>query len=449
MSVTADFGSGVQTRVFYSAYFVLDITNPEVDPKLLWSFTSESLGLTTTYPAVVRANPAADAKTSNTNAKWFAILGSGPTGYDASSGQTGKVFAINLATGPGAANALVTTFDPNDANSFMGDATALDTNLDYRADVSYRGLNLKGTGADPPWVGKMYRLTTVSGGDTTPANWGWNQKPTSLLTTFTCWPTPCTGATKVGPVATAPAVTVDDGGKFWVFFGSGRYYTSAEKVSTDTQWFYGVKDPVLSGGCTQSSVENCGMTNLVNVSSATVCTICAGNEVTGVSGVTTLLGTAATTLQGYVMGKDGWYTTLPASRERVLASPSLIGGTVFFPSFVPLLDVCSGEGDSYLYALFYLTGSAYKESVVGTYDGGGGNTNVRRSISLGSIGSSSQVGVHIGAAGSGSDGTTSGTGCAGRVTAVAQSSSGAISQTCTKPVLSFWSRYISWVEQKY
>jgi type IV pilus assembly protein PilY1 len=449
MSVTADFGSGVQTRVFWSAYFVLDITNPEVNPKLLWSFTSESLGLTTTYPAVVRVNPAADAKTSNTNAKWVVVLGSGPTGYNADSGQTGTMFAINLATGPGAANSLVTTFNSGDSNSFMGDATALDTNLDYRTDVIYEGMNMKGTGADPPWVGKMHRLTTVSGGDTNPANWGWSQAPTELLGTFSCWPKPCGGPVKVGPVAAAPALTVDDAGKFWVFFGTGRYYTAAEKVSTDQQWFYGVKDLVLTGGCSQSGKQNCGMTDLVNVSSATVCTICAGNQVTGVAGVTTLLGTAATTLQGYVMGKDGWYTTLPASRERVLVSPTLIAGTVFFPSFVPVLDVCSGEGNSYLYALFYQTGSAYKESVVGTYDGGGGNTNVSRSISLGSVGSASQVGVHLGAAGTGTDGTSSGSGCAGRVTAVVQSSSGTISQACTRPALAFWSRYLSWVDQKY
>ncbi|MDA2912132.1 hypothetical protein MYX04_14530, partial [Nitrospiraceae bacterium AH_259_D15_M11_P09] len=37
MSVTADFGSGSETRTFYSAYFVLDITDPEQDPTLLWS----------------------------------------------------------------------------------------------------------------------------------------------------------------------------------------------------------------------------------------------------------------------------------------------------------------------------------------------------------------------------------------------------------------------------
>ncbi|MEK6617929.1 MAG: hypothetical protein AABY90_04465, partial [Nitrospirota bacterium] len=45
---------GGTDHFFYSAYFVLDITNPEADPKLLWSFSYQDLGLTTSYPAVVR-----------------------------------------------------------------------------------------------------------------------------------------------------------------------------------------------------------------------------------------------------------------------------------------------------------------------------------------------------------------------------------------------------------
>ena len=38
--LTADFGSGIQTRTFYSAYFILDITNPERPPVLLWSYSA-------------------------------------------------------------------------------------------------------------------------------------------------------------------------------------------------------------------------------------------------------------------------------------------------------------------------------------------------------------------------------------------------------------------------
>ncbi len=144
---------------------------------------------------------------------------------------------------------------------------------------------------------------------------------------------------------------------------------------------------------------------------------------------------------------DGWYTTLPTPRERVVVNPIILGGIVYFPSFIPVDDLCTAAGSGNLYALFYLTGTAYKESVIGTQTVGS-NTNVARSLDLGTAGLSSQLSVHIGAQGSGTSGSTSGGGCVGRVTGITQSSTGALSQNCTKPALSAWSRYISWVNQR-
>ena len=86
---------------FYSAYFALDVTNPEVQPKLLWSFSSSGLGLSTSVPAIVRVNPNGDAKASNTNAKWYMVAGSGPTGYGATTSQSSKIYVVDLVTGHG------------------------------------------------------------------------------------------------------------------------------------------------------------------------------------------------------------------------------------------------------------------------------------------------------------------------------------------------------------
>ena len=144
MSVTANFGSGVQTRKFYSAYFVLDITNPEVAPTLLMSFTDEGLGLTTSLPTVVRVNPTTSGEVSNTNATWYMVFGSGPTGYGGGTTQSAKVYAVNLATGPGPytsigasasyIHSLAQTFPVGTFNSFVGDMASFDRNLDYRTD---------------------------------------------------------------------------------------------------------------------------------------------------------------------------------------------------------------------------------------------------------------------------------------------------------------------------
>ncbi|MGH7209347.1 MAG: pilus assembly protein [Nitrospiraceae bacterium] len=445
------FNPGGGNREFYSAYFVLDITNSEVGPKLLWSFTDQKLGFTTSYPAVLRVNPTADANTSDANAKWFVLFGSGPTGYDGRSGQEGRLFAMDLAAGPGTNNTNITNFQSSQSGSTMGDLVSLDSNLDYRTDVVYVGSVIdKGSS---PWTGRLYRLTTGTngaapfGGTTAPADWGRANKPTILLDDFACSTGGCTGANEPGPIPAAPSVTMDDTSNIWVFAGTGRFYDSTDNANTDTQYFFGVKDPVLISTCTETSNKNCQQKDLVNVSSATVCVVCTGNQVTDPNNtsVATLTGTATTTLQGLVASKAGWYTTLlpptgPPVGERVLASPTVLGGIVLFPSFIPTAgDVCGGGvGTSSLYALFYLTGSAYGASVIGTV-AVSGNTNVKRSTALGG-GVASQVGIHIGA-----QGMDTATGVTSRSKGCSQMSTGALTCIQTQPALGAWSRYFSWI----
>lgn len=459
MRVTADFSDPPdgtnETRTFYSAYFVLDITNPDVAPKLLWSFSDPDLGLTTSYPAVLRVKPSCtgtNCKVDATDAKWFAMFGSGPTSYEIKDNVTGikqgsMLFAVDILAGPGVTNAGVTKFSVSAATNtswkaFMGDVATVDLDLDYRVDVAYSGSLIHD--GSLPWRGGVYRLTTAcSGSPCSPGAWGVTsgsgRSPTAVIYTFG-------GSTEIGPVITAPTLTRDDSNKLWLFFGTGRFYSQADKSSTEQQYFIGVKDKVFSGGCATELGCTTNM-DLVDVSNAVVCSQCTGNQVTGVAGVTTLLGSdTTTTLQGLVQSKDGWFTKLilpvvTAPRERVLTSPTLLGGIVFFPSFVPVDDICTAVGDGYLYALFYLTGSAYKESVIGT-EQVGGNTNVKRSISLGQ-GQVAQLGVHIGAQGTGTGGTNSGGGCQGGTAVIGQSSTGAISMSCVK-TQSAWSRYISW-----
>ncbi|HZS11193.1 MAG TPA: PilC/PilY family type IV pilus protein [Nitrospirales bacterium] len=440
MSVTANFNGSVETRTFLTAYFALDITNPEAPPKLLWSFTDAGLGFGTTYPSILRVNPkcANCRSTDNSTAKWYMVIGSGPTGYSGSSTQNGKVFVVDLATG-----ALATNYDVGDANAFMGDAISVDIDLDYRVDTMYLG-NTVPNNPGAPWAGKMYRLTTTgcASAPCMTTSWGGTPaRPTLVLSTF-----PNSSAYRPGPILTAPTVTMDDSNHLWLFFGTGRYLSVADKTSADPQYFFGIKDPVMSGTCVQASVTNCEKHNLLDVSSATVCVICVGTpQVSGIIGVSTLEGTATNTLQGLIATMDGWYTTLPTSGERVLTSPTLLGGIVFFPSFVPVDDLCESSGEGYLYALFYLTGSAYKDSVIGT-DTVGNNTNVKRSTSLGE-GLPSQMSVQIGVQGGDASGAGSGVGCQGQITLISQSSTGAASATCGKTVQP-WSRLISWIYQR-
>jgi type IV pilus assembly protein PilY1 len=332
----------------------------------------------------------------------------------------------------------------------MGNAIALDLQLDFRADTIYAGtISCTGgvpspcNGANPQWRGAMYRLTT-NGGDPNPATWGFAGTPTKLISNFaytTPQATTCANASPcfVGPVLSTPAVAVDDANNLWVYFGTGRFYSNNDKTIIDKQHFFGVKDCILTGGCVNQTIER---NNLLNVSSAVVCTVCSGNQVTGVTGITSFDGTPGTSLVGVMTTKDGWFTTLPDSGERNLSGARVVGGTVFLTTFVPTNDLCAATGGGNLYALFYQTGTAYKDSVIGTTPSGS-DVLVNRSTAL-DVGMPSQMAIQIGAQGSGALGTSSSAGSLGRVTGFIQSSSGVLGQLAMKPAFSPWSRIISW-----
>jgi type IV pilus assembly protein PilY1 len=407
-------------RYFYSAYFVLDITNPEVHPKLLWSFSDSSLGLTSSVPTVVRVSPLTDFHADNTNAKWYLLAGSGPTGYDGRATQSAKVFAIDLKTGPGSSNSLVSSFSVGSWNSFIGDMTAFDRNLDYRTDVVYFGRTITDDtpSTGPTWRGKVYRLTMGAalpfGGATGPGSWGISggsgtRVPTEMLDTIGV-----SSPVEMGPVMAAPGITVDDSAQVWVFVGSGRYFGGADKTDKSTQYFVGMKDSVVNGGCTQTST-GCRENDLVDVTAATICLVEYGNcgqlsgtnQLTGVTGATTMA-----ELMSLVGTKDGWVAKLlprdssgallPGVGERVLSAATVFGGIVFFPTFTPTDDICASTGSSSLYALFYKTGGPHTSPIVGSTAGTGGIVNVNRSTSLGD-------GLAFGAVphvGSGADGTS-------------------------------------------
>ena len=87
-----------------------------------------------------------------------------------------------------------------------------------------------------------------------------------------------------------------------------------------------------------------------------------------------------------VMAKKGWFLDFPDSKERNLGQASLFGEILSFTTYIPSLDPCQYEGETYLYAVDYLTGTAYYDSVIGT-DASDTNAEgeelVRKRISLG------------------------------------------------------------------
>jgi type IV pilus assembly protein PilY1 len=155
--------------------------------------------------------------------------------------------------------------------------------------------------------------------------------------------------------------------------------------------------------------------------------------------------TGANSMAGLVQSKDGWYvklvTAAGTAAERSVSSPVVFAGAVFFPTLVPTNDFCASTGTSYLYALYYKTGSAYSSPIIGT-SAAGANTNNNTRISIGE-GVASQVAVHI----AGTGGTCTGGNCAKKKdpgTVCNQASTGSSECTSFYGPNSPWSRYMSW-----
>ncbi|MBI5188161.1 MAG: hypothetical protein HZA07_03685, partial [Nitrospirae bacterium] len=351
------FTGGSQT--FYSAYFALDITNPEDSVsygKLLWTFTHTDLALTTSYPAVLRTGLRDQAGT------WHVVFGSGPTAYDGSSTKAGNIFVVNLSTG-----ALAREFTDSAlmTRAFMADTMTVDVNMDYQVDVIYIGNTYCDSASgctSSTWKGKMYRIDT-SGNDSTPStdpgNW--------VLTTF---------YDPGQPVTSAPAAALDDLSNLWIFFGTGRFLSTDDKSfgTTDKWSFYGIKDlckPWMNTViCTQMPLTDYPLFDASNVVVSTDQTVTGAEAGAGgtFSGMVNLINSY----------RGGWYVNFATAGERSLFKPLVLGGLVIWTTYIPSTDLCAFEGSGRLYATYYKTGTAYYQYV---FEQTG--TTVLRDISLG------------------------------------------------------------------
>jgi hypothetical protein len=143
------------------------------------------------------------------------------------------------------------------------------------------------------------------------------------------------------------------------------------------------------------------------------------------------------TLMSLARQENGWIRTLEETGERILAKAAVLGGIVLTPSFVPNDDVCGFGGESYLYAQYYETGTAYYKPVFlkrGTKTvniDGEDRTQVLYKVLLGE-GMASAVGVHAGA---------------GVTKALIQQSTGTILSEELDPAFNIKSGLRSWIQR--
>jgi type IV pilus assembly protein PilY1 len=194
------------------------------------------------------------------------------------------------------------------------------------------------------------------------------------------------------PIVSAPTVGTD-GEFFWVYVGTGRFFDGKDKTdagSNAVQVYYGLKEPMdADGNFTWAQIDNFSVTNdtyasatpgsrgLLRVDQIQVresffpeqavlsCT-------SGSCLPTMTTDTGSGTLENFgqlvdfMKGVDGWYRLLTDDRERNLGQATLLGGALTFTTYQPFDDECKPEGLSFLYGLYYQTGTGWYEPIFGT-----------------------------------------------------------------------------------
>ena len=347
-----------------SGYVILDITDPEVAPKVLGEFTDPALGYSSSTPTlVVKRQPDpttlnwADAGSGTLPNDWYLVFGSGPTDLtEVTSNQYAQLFTVKLVldSTSGALDLTTTGIVNTPLNTgivgFVGDPVGVDWSSDFLSDAVYFGI-AGGTPAAPS--GKLMRLKLDGN---TAANW----------TSFS--PLIDSGQ----PFINKPEIVSLDASplnEWWVYAGTGRLYVNADNTSTAQQSFYGIREQHDSG----TSEDYPEMTFTANITDDTDT-----NYAQNVTGIT-VFGNGAVTipspldaefptgtdtfseLETHIDGKKGWflnYSTSPVA-SRSLTRATFWRDFVLFTSYTPPTDTCTPEGYSDLYALYGGTGTAH------------------------------------------------------------------------------------------
>jgi type IV pilus assembly protein PilY1 len=353
---------------FGSSFFIFDITNPEKEPEFLGEFTYDgeyTMGYALNQPTLVAVKDALGEK------HWYMLFGTGPLTAAGSSTQKAQVIIVPMASVVDqSTNTADTSFSLrlandkdkptmtkmgvlslSDSNSAMGTGfVSVDYDFDFFIDMMYYGTVV--TPNSGVMSGGVHRLKIEAEPD--PGKWERKEMTD-------------TG----GPLTGAPNIGFKDK-NVWVYFGSGKFWDVSDKTDLRTQWMYGIMEPKK----TDSNAYNFSQIpdgNLIDVTKMLVkndglgTLICSDGSNCLPSGVKTV-----EELAEYIRvtnSVDGWKRAMPNVGERVVGQPTLFGGLTNFTTFTPSNDYCTAEGSSKLYALYYLTGTAWKENVFGDSTG--------------------------------------------------------------------------------
>ncbi|HHJ13118.1 MAG TPA: hypothetical protein ENJ79_01895 [Gammaproteobacteria bacterium] len=309
--------------------FALDVTDPSdfsesnADKMVMWEFSSaddNDLGYTYSRPTIALAN----------NGRWVAIFGNG---YNDTGDGEAKLFILDIEAGqdgwqPG--DYVEISTQVGDSSNRNGLATPALADIDGNGTVDrvYAG-DLEGN----MWA---FDLSGNSSSSWDVA-YSTSGSPAPLFTTQANQP--ITAKPVLAKHPTIPSQSSPSNApNLMVYFGTGQYLVETDKSNTDTQSFYGVWD---------RGDKNLDIGNLVEQ-------------------------TFDTSYTGRVLSRNfvdysvkyGWRFDLPIAGERAVTSAVARADTVFFNTFIPVIDPCTVDGYGYKFAVDMVTGGSPKETVI-------------------------------------------------------------------------------------
>lgn len=369
-------------RTMSSAYFILDITNPEAPPDVLAELSFPGLGFTTCYPTAIPVrNRVLDTGVNDDYNKWFLVFGNGPNDIDeAHTTDSGKVYVVylnDIGKEPGSRKVTLLSatsptpslveYDPAnaaqpayaqelEANTFVSDPIAVDYDLDFQADAVYFGTV---TGNRSDWTGKLRRIVIDNDFDAT----NWDTDNVMLDLTDVIDTNNDSVADAGQPITAAPSVALDSDANRWIFVGTGRYLVEPDEANTDKQSYYGVKEPTdpTSGEFTYGTVSR---SDLFDVSDIWVYSDESVRDGSG-NVISPSLDSFDELVQE-VPNHSGWLIDFDLAGERNIGQAALLGEVLSFTTYVPpdiFTNPCLVDGESYLYGLFYETGTSFRNHI--------------------------------------------------------------------------------------
>lgn len=310
--------------------FALDITDPDA-VKLLWEFSGEAssaggnsqtnaaLGYSFGTPLVSRLH----------TGQWAVLAGNG---YN-SNGGTASLLILDIATGR-----LLKKLDAETATQSNGlfNLKVLDVNSDGIADYVYGG-DLKGNLWRFDLLNNSNLTATATVDNFTVA---FDGKPL-----YTARSSDNNGV--IQPITAVPSVVRHPSGTgFIVMFGTGSYFATEDKTSTDLQSVYGIWDTNVSTASTPNTVATMPVLKRSNLQRQTI------------TSETAIGGKSARVLSNTAVDwatASGWYLDLQTNNqsvgERVVDPMTASGQTLVFSTVTPNADVCSSGISGWAYAI--------------------------------------------------------------------------------------------------